>query len=1233
MMVPAVNRLDLSKEFIHIERDHDAHRRHEGSHEMPTAQPDLIQTTPGTPVTIAVLANDDGPGLRIVGIDGPAYGSTVLNADQTVTYTPGSGFQGTDSFGYTARDGANATVHGMVTVTVRPPNHAPVANSDQATALAGQQVVIPVLANDNDPDGDPLSLVAFETPAQGSLVIAGDQTIRYLAKAGQSGKDAFFYTISDGRGGLASAMVGVTVQPANQPPVANAGNVTTLVDTPLAINLLATASDPDGDQLSLVSFTLPSHGTLAVTSRTAVLYTPASGHAGADSFSYTVSDGHGGTVTGLVNVQVARTNSLPVAANDNAATVANQPVTINVLANDSDPDGDSPALASLTLPAHGTLTVNGGQTLTYTPATGYVGGDEFRYTITDGRGGNASGTVAIDVTAPTSPSTYVNGYLNRRTIIVPAASVMGGGAHASFPLLVQESGSWLKTIANGGKVQSGAGHDFRFELEDGTLLDHEVESHDAAAGQLTAWVRLPSLSSAADTRLHLYYGKSGLAASESDAAGVWRNHLAVYHLPSGQDRTGTGHDLVPVNVGTGTLIGQAGSFNGASSVLTAADSSWLDGLSAYSCQAWIKSATDSTDKGFITVGTINGADANVGLGIRYDADGHSGGGTKVITIEQALTGGRTRLESSVGLTTTDRQQVTLTWTKNGQAKLYTDGIYRTPSFITDATVMGPTAFGNGPLQIGAGPRDTSGGGWSGLIDEVRFLPTALSATWIATEHANQKDPQAFYGLGGENVYGDAGQAPVAMPLTVSTNQSTAVDIDALASAFDPDTGAVLTLDQVGTPASGTAAIVAGKLRYTPGSGFIGQDSFTYRVSDGTKTSTSKVTVTVVQVASADNDRPYCNKFYGCLMHSDTIGNTRFTKGRPVSVRFRAERSGQITSFRWNLRYNGISSQDKQETSYSLGDGGTVMVELRKNDPAGGAAKWWPDMTASGLLSKTSNNNGEAGTLVGRPTYPIWDLLTPVTVAAGQIYHLVFHQLEDNQAVSVNLFSTLNPIPVGSGLHSGPYYDDDYAHLWAQANYATNGWFIRPHHAAFLEFIYADGQVTGIGERYASTSAQKAVGGANMVRERFTVQDYTRSIAGVWTRIWYTSGTPSDLLVRLENNDGSPIEQVSIARTAISKTDLTTAPASWAYKAFSQPRTLAKGGSYRIRLSATSGSYWVNAVIDGTAVGYRSRNRWLGALAEFSTDGGSSWRGWTIDKFDPDTYRTDMHLAIGFPVVG
>jgi hypothetical protein len=116
-------------------------------------------------------------------------------------------------------------------------------------------------------------------------------------------------------------------------------------------------------------------------------------------------------------------------------------------------------------------------------------------------------------------------------------------------------------------------------------------------------------------------------------------------------------------------------------------------------------------------------------------------------------------------------------------------------------------------------------------------------------------------------------------------------------------------------------------------------------------------------AAADPGLAYDGRFYGCLAQGDSIGNTRFGKGRPVSIRFRAERSGRLSGFRWNLRYNGINSSHHPETAYSQGEGGEVTVELRANDPEGGPARWWPSRT---VLGETLANNGEPGPLVGRP---------------------------------------------------------------------------------------------------------------------------------------------------------------------------------------------------------------------------------------------------------------------------
>ena len=93
-------------------------------------------------------------------------------------------------------------------------------------------------------------------------------------------------------------------------------------------------------------------------------------------------------------------NRFPTAQADSATTLSGAALTINVLANDSDPDGDLLSVAGFTQPAHGTVTqVSGG--LRYTPASGYAGADSFTYTISDGRGGTATATVSVTVQSAT----------------------------------------------------------------------------------------------------------------------------------------------------------------------------------------------------------------------------------------------------------------------------------------------------------------------------------------------------------------------------------------------------------------------------------------------------------------------------------------------------------------------------------------------------------------------------------------------------------------------------------------------------------------------------------------------------------------------------------------------------------------------------------------------------------------------------------------------------------------
>jgi hypothetical protein len=282
-----------------------------------------------------------------------------------------------------------------------PSNQAPTVVADTATTAQGVAVTINVLANDSDADGDALTITSVSKPQFGAATTNG-QTVTYTPNANFIGNDTFSYVVSDGKGGTATGSVSITVNGPggpNQAPIAANDSATTTAGVAVTIDVLANDSDPDGDALTITIDGPPSHGTAIVNSGK-VVYTPQPGFTGTDSFTYIISDGKGGAATATVTVTVTGSgnpNRAPTAANDSATTTAGVAVTIDVLANDTDPDGDALSIASVTEPTNGTATVENGRVV-YTPNAGFVGSDSFTYTITDGKGGSATATVTITVT-------------------------------------------------------------------------------------------------------------------------------------------------------------------------------------------------------------------------------------------------------------------------------------------------------------------------------------------------------------------------------------------------------------------------------------------------------------------------------------------------------------------------------------------------------------------------------------------------------------------------------------------------------------------------------------------------------------------------------------------------------------------------------------------------------------------------------------------------------------------
>ena len=395
-----------------------------------------------------VLANDsdvDGGSLTASLVSGPAHGSLALNADGSFVYTPAANYSGADSFTYQVADGLGGTASATVDLTVTTVADTPVAADDGYDVTENGSLVVGatgVLANDSDADGDALTALLVAGPAHGALALNADGSFSYTPDAGYSGADSFIYQASDG--GLVSntATVSLTVTPVNATPVAIADAYATNEDMPLVVaaatGLLTNDSDGDGDPLSALLVTGPTHGTLTLNADGSFSYTPDANYHGSDSFTYRASDGVADSADTVVDLTVNSVNDTPVAADDAATTAADTPVTIPVLANDSDTDGDALTPSLISGPDHGGVVLNGDNTFTYTPAAGYTGADAFVYQVADGAGGSDTATVSLQVTAP--------------------YAVITGNAAAN--LLIGGSGDeWLLGLGGNDRIYAFGGND------------------------------------------------------------------------------------------------------------------------------------------------------------------------------------------------------------------------------------------------------------------------------------------------------------------------------------------------------------------------------------------------------------------------------------------------------------------------------------------------------------------------------------------------------------------------------------------------------------------------------------------------------------------------------------------------------------------------------------------------------------------------------------------------------
>lgn len=384
----------------------------------PVARDDEYSTPEDTALVIAapgVLVNDtdaDNDPLTVILASGPTNGVLALNSNGGFSYTPNTNFNGIDAFAYRANDGVADSPVATVTITVSGANDAPIARNDQYSTLEDTELVITdpgVLANDSDPDGDALTTILVSAPTNGVLVLNSNGSFNYSPNTNFNGSDVFTYRANDGQLSSEIAIVIISVTGTNDAPIAQDDQYVTVEDTTLTIpapGVLVNDSDVDGDVLTAVLVSNPGNGTVALNSNGGFTYVPNSNFSGVDFFTYRATDGLLSSTIATVTITVTPENDPPIARDDAYTAAEDAPLTVatpGVLANDSDPDGDTLTAILATGPSHGTLALNPNGSFGYTPNADFNGIDSFTYQANDGVTNSGIATVTITVTGTNDP--------------------------------------------------------------------------------------------------------------------------------------------------------------------------------------------------------------------------------------------------------------------------------------------------------------------------------------------------------------------------------------------------------------------------------------------------------------------------------------------------------------------------------------------------------------------------------------------------------------------------------------------------------------------------------------------------------------------------------------------------------------------------------------------------------------------------------------------------------------
>ncbi len=813
---------------------------------------------------------------------GPTKGILTLNPNGSFTYTPNTNSNGSDSFTYRARNTVplNSNI-ATVSLTVTPVNDPPVAVNDGSGGSpfltiaedSGQSNSMTVLANDSDMDGDALTITQASSP-NGSVVTSfTDTRLRFTPALNFSGSTAIFYTISDGKGGTASATVHVRVTPVNDAPVAvNDGSIgspfLTIAEDSGQSNsmaVLANDSDVDGDSLTITQASSPNGSVVTSFTNTRLRFTPAANFNGSTTISYTISDGNGGTASATVHVLVTPANDAPVALAQSVTT--DEDTALPITLTGSDIDGDTLTTFNVTAqPLNGTLTGSGANR-TYTPNANYHGVDSFSFKVSDASLQSlAAATVSIIVNpvndAPVAIAQSVAAEEDTALPITLSGSDIDGDTLTNFNVTAQpEFGTLTGSGANRTYTPNENYHgpdSFSFTVSDGSLTSAPATVSITVNPINDAPVALvQSLSTDEDTALPIT-----LTGNDID-----------------------GDTLTNFNV---TMQPQFGTLTGSGANRTYTPNENYHGPDSLSFTVSDGSLTSAPATVSITVNPINDPPAAIAENYSIDED-------NTLTVPAAgVLANDTDLEGTAltAILVDDATRGTLTLAPDGGFIYTPDSNFNGEDAFTYKATDGTLESNIATVSITVNPVNDApvALAQAASTDEDTALPITLTGSDIDgdtlaifnvtvqpqfgtltgsganrtyTPDANYTGPDSFSFTVSDGslisviaatvsvTVNPVNDAPVAIAQSVATEEDTALPITLTGSDIDGDT---LTIFNVTVqPQFGTLTGSGANRTYTPDANYTGPDSFSFTVSDASLTSVIAATVSVT--VNPVNDAP------------------------------------------------------------------------------------------------------------------------------------------------------------------------------------------------------------------------------------------------------------------------------------------------------------------------------------------------------------------------------------------